>query len=62
MVDQIFNWCVKILFLLADFFGITYNEINVYIFCVIWPLITVGLIAVLIIQALKIRRLKNRNT
>lgn len=34
----------------------TYEEVNVWVFCVIWPLITVGLIAVVIVQRKQLRR------
>ncbi|MDV6236543.1 hypothetical protein CH379_012985 [Leptospira ellisii] len=43
-VDRIFDWCVDVLIYWAKVFGITYNEINVYIFCVIWPIVTIGLV------------------
>ena len=32
--------CVYFLQWLAKKLGITYNEVNVWIFCVIWPLVT----------------------
>ena len=37
-VDVIFDWCVKFLYLVADFFGITYEEINIWLFVIIGPL------------------------
>ncbi|RHX90057.1 hypothetical protein [Leptospira stimsonii] len=43
-IDLIFNGCVDLLLFGAKIFGITYNEINVYIFCVIWPLFTLILL------------------
>ena len=44
MMDSIFDYCVYLLRNLADFFGITYKEINVIIFCIIWPILTLVLI------------------
>jgi hypothetical protein len=41
MIDRIFDLCVVLLVWLAETFGTTYKAINVWIFCVIWPLITV---------------------
>ena len=38
-VDVIFNFCVKLLYDLASIFGITYEEINVWLFCIIWPVL-----------------------
>ena len=39
-VDIVFNWCVRLLYDWATFFGITYEEINVWLFCVAWPIFT----------------------
>ena len=37
-VDITFDWCVKFLYLVADLFGITYEEINIWLFVIIVPL------------------------
>ena len=37
-VDITFDWCVKFLYLVADLFGITYEEINIWLFVIIGPL------------------------
>jgi hypothetical protein len=39
-IDLTFNWCVIILAWVASQLGITYEEINVYLFCIIWPILT----------------------
>ena len=44
-IDTIFDWAVMALVELAKFFGITYEEINVWLFFIAWPLFTVALIA-----------------
>jgi hypothetical protein len=43
-IDKIFDWAVYGLVWLAKLLGITYEEINVWLFCVVWPLFTVALI------------------
>jgi hypothetical protein len=43
-VDSIFDWCVIALYQMAGWLGITYEEINIWIFCVTWPLLTLALI------------------
>jgi uncharacterized membrane protein YcjF (UPF0283 family) len=58
IVDAVFDLCVQILLWLADLFGVSYNTINIWIFCVLWPIFTVVLISVVVRQYLKIRRLK----
>jgi hypothetical protein len=54
-VDTIFDWCVVLLKFAANMTGTTYKEINVIIFCVIWPLATIALIAAVIIQNQQIK-------
>lgn len=50
LADQVFQWCVQFLVWLASVTGATYKEINVILFCVIWPLLTVGLIGLCVFQ------------
>ena len=40
MMDRIFDWCVNVLVYWAGIFGITYKEINVWVFVIIWPILT----------------------
>jgi hypothetical protein len=44
-IDYIFQMCVAFLSDLAKLIGISYEEINIWIFIVIWPILTVYLIA-----------------
>ena len=39
-IDVLFKLCVILLVDLADLFGLTYEEINIYIFVIIWPFLT----------------------
>jgi hypothetical protein len=57
MTDQIFDWCVNILVYWAAIFGITYKEINVWVFVIIWPIFTIVLIGVVVAQRRKIQQL-----
>lgn len=57
MMDQIFDWCVAVLVYWAHVLGITYKEINVWVFVIIWPIVTVLLIIILVRQQQKIRQL-----
>ena len=59
MTDKIFNWCVDILVHFAELLGITYNEINVYIFVIIIPLIFLIMLVIIITQQIKIKNLNN---
>ena len=60
MMDQIFDWCVQVLIYWAGMFEITYKEINVWVFVIIWPLLTVLLIGVIFIQQKRIRQLSKK--
>jgi len=57
MMDQIFDWCVRVLVYWAGMLDITYKEINVWVFVIIWPISTVILIGVIVVQQRKIRQL-----
>ena len=53
-IDITFNFCVRLLYDVGYFFGITYEEINVWLFVVIWPLLTLVMFAEIIRLRLKI--------
>ena len=61
MMDQIFDWCVNVLVYWAGVLGITYKEINVWVFVIIWPVMTVLLVAIITWQQWKIRQLSQRD-
>ena len=60
MTDKIFNWCVDILVKFAELLGLTYNEINVYIFVIITPLIFLIMFVIIITQQIKIKNLNKQ--
>ena len=37
-IDITFDWCVKFLYIVANLFGITYEEVNIWLFVIIVPL------------------------
>ncbi|HLO29109.1 MAG TPA: hypothetical protein VK249_08245 [Anaerolineales bacterium] len=57
MMDQIFDWCVHALVYWAGILGITYKEINVWVFVIIWPVLTLMLIGIIVVQRRTIRKL-----
>ncbi|MFH1435762.1 MAG: hypothetical protein ABIJ56_08620 [Pseudomonadota bacterium] len=58
MADKVFDLCVVFLIWLGNVTGTTYKEINVIVFCVLWPIFTLILTVACIIQFVKIRNLK----
>ena len=60
-IDKTFDFCVKLLIDIANMMGITYEEINVWLFVVIWPLLSLVLFAEIIRLRIKKDHLrKNR--
>lgn len=43
-MNYIFNLCMDSLIWASNLIGITYEEINVIIFCMLWPAFTIFLI------------------
>ena len=41
-IDATFDWCVRLLYSVAGFLGITYEEINVWLFVILFPMILTG--------------------
>mgnify|MGYP001769679033 CR=1 FL=1 len=60
MADKMFDACVTMLLDLAALTGTTYREINVIIFCILWPVATVWLVVVVIQQRRKILELEKK--
>ena len=58
MINYVFDLCVRILMVLAKHCGMTYKAVNVWIFVIIWPLITLFLLGLALRQHLTIRRLR----
>lgn len=58
IIDALFDICVEILLWLADVFGVSYYTINIWVFCIVWPIFTIVLIVLLIRQRRSIRKLE----
>jgi hypothetical protein len=61
MMDQVFDWCVNVLVYWAGIFNITYKEINVWVFVIIWPILTLVLVALIIWQQRRIQQLSKKS-
>jgi len=58
-IDYIFKLCVVLLTDLAQFLGTSYEAINIWIFVIIWPILTLYLIFQVILLRLKVRQLQH---
>ena len=57
-IDGLFKLCVIVLVDLAEILGISYEEINIYIFVIIWPCLTLYLTSRILMLRRSIRKLK----
>ena len=58
-IDETFNFCVRLLYDIGGMIGITYEEINVWLFVIIWPIASLLLFAEVIRLRLKLSILNN---
>ncbi len=56
LIEEIYVYCTDFIINLANIFNLSYYEINAIIFCFLYPLLLVGLIAIYLFQK---RRLNN---
>lgn len=59
-INQLFDVCVEILVWIARESNMTYEEINVWLFCVIWPILTVWLMVRVAYLKYKLKKSLNR--
>ena len=57
-MNEVFNWCVELLKWGAQKLGTSYEVINVWIFCIIEPILFFGMLIILLFQRRNIKRLK----
>jgi hypothetical protein len=50
--------CVDFMLQAARLFGVTYRDTNAFMFFVLWPLVTLLLILVVVVQGASLRRLR----
>jgi len=53
-IDETFNFCVRLLYDIGAILGISYEEVNVWLFCIIWPLLSLVLFAEVIRLRMKL--------
>ena len=57
-IDLVFKVCVIALVDLASLLGVSYEEINIWIFVIIWPILTIYTILRIIFLKCKLRKLR----
>jgi hypothetical protein len=59
-MNKAFYWCVDVLKYYANLLGITYEEINIWIFCIIEPIVFFIMLGIIINYYFKIKELKRK--
>ncbi|MBK8954945.1 MAG: hypothetical protein IPM34_05230 [Saprospiraceae bacterium] len=62
MINELFNWCVELLENWAAALGMTYEEINIWIFCIIEPIVFLLMLGYIIYLRKKINILISKET
>lgn len=57
--DNVFKWCVQLLIVVGDKMGMTYEEINVWVFCIIEPITFTLMLAWIIYLLIRVYKLKS---
>ena len=57
-INGFFDWCVHILIKGANVLGISYQEINIWVFCIIEPIVFLLMAYIIIRQMIRIKKLK----
>ena len=58
-IDETFNFCVRLLYDIGGVLEMSYEEINVWLFVIIWPIASLLLFAEVIRLRLKLSFLNN---
>lgn len=58
-IDAVFDWCVILLFDIAGVLGITYEEINVWLFVIIGPALFALSVGLNVVQAIQLHRARD---
>ena len=60
-MSDIFDWCVDLLELWAPRLGMTYKELNVWLFVIVHPAITLTLLVLLFVTLRRLRTFQSRS-
>ena len=55
---DLYVYCTDFTINLANLLSISYYDVNAMIFCVLWPVITILLISIYVVQNIRLKQLK----
>ena len=59
-MDKLYVYCTDFIINMANLLGLSYYEINAFVFCFLYPILTLTLLVVFILQKRKLKRLLKR--
>lgn len=60
IVNFVYAYCTDFVINLANILGLSYYEVNTFIFVILYPLLVIGLTCLFVIQILRLRFLKSK--
>ncbi len=58
LVTDIYVYCTDLIINLANIFNLSYYEVNAIIFCLVYPVLLIGLILIYVIQKRRLKKVK----
>jgi hypothetical protein len=58
MIESIYIYCTDFTIIMANGLGISYEEFNAWLFCVVWPLFTLAMGALVAYQLIALKQSK----
>jgi len=57
---MLYVYCTDFTINMANILGLSYYEINAFIFCILWPVITLSLILIFVFLKLRYKHLRSK--
>lgn len=61
MINEVFDWCVEILEYTARLLNMSYEEVNIWLFCIIEPIIFLWMLGYIINLRRELKRTRKSN-
>lgn len=61
MINEVFDWCVEILEYTARLLNMSYEEVNIWLFCIIEPIIFLWMLGYIINLRRELKRARKSN-
>ena len=59
---ELYVYCTDFIINVSDILGISYYEVNFWIFCVLYPVLLIGSIGLFTFQNIRLKKLKKSHT